>query len=60
MVIFHTFFLSAGIRLSELININLKDINIENNCITILGKITKKEQSILITIVNYFWKNTLK
>ena len=35
-------FLSAGIRLSELININLEDIDIENKCITILGKNSKE------------------
>ena len=35
-------FLSSGLRLSELININLKDINFENNSIAILGKNSKE------------------
>lgn len=35
-------FLSSGIRLSELININLKDINFENNSIVVLGKNSKE------------------
>ena len=35
-------FLSAGIRLSELININIEDINFENNSIVIFGKNSKE------------------
>lgn len=35
-------FLSSGLRLSELINIDLKDINFENNSIAILGKNNKE------------------
>ncbi len=35
-------FLSTGIRLSELININIKDINFENSSINIIGKNNKE------------------
>lgn len=43
-------FLSTGIRLNELININLSDINFENNSIIILGKNDKER-------IVYFNKN---
>lgn len=48
-------FLSTGIRVSELINIDLKHINLENNTIKILGKGNKER----IVYLNQHCKNQL-
>ena len=37
-----TLFLSTGIRISELLSININDLDFENNCIRILGKGNKE------------------
>lgn len=51
-----TLFLTTGIRLTELVNINVNDLNLDDNSIVILGK-NKQER---IVYINNYCKNMLQ
>lgn len=51
-----TLFLSSGMRVSELVNTNLSDIDFENNCINIIGKKNKERK---VYFSNYCKKRLL-
>ena len=52
-------FLNCGLRLSEIKNLNIEDINLDDNKFTIIGKGTKEHMIIIKnTIMLYFLHST--